>query len=366
MASILFYIFILLSSTFFVYISDKGKGLLEKRVFLSIAFLLVFIPSAIRYDVGTDFPNYVDIYNSLDVYSETLEPAFVSLLYLLKALNLNSQWLFISSAFIFTLALFGSYPKKNAWIIHFAAIGMLWFASFNIIRQSLAIAFTLLAVSYFMDKKYYKFFIICFIGVLFHFSAVFIILLGVLALIPVRRSLKSRTIPIIFISLIAITYISMQLIINYIQLILEFMRLDFYLGYFESEHFIQKDFGSGLGALTKVLFSTYIIFNAKSILEYNEAYWIIIPLNFLYAVSTILANDVIIFGRMQEIFILSPVISLYILNQIPIKRQQHKIVFILFATYIFLNFCKESIGAKTSYADPKLNPYKTILTTNKI
>lgn len=62
MATVIFYNFILLSSTFFVWLSEKGKGNLERYFFLGLAFLLVCVPAAIRYDVGADYMSYLAIY----------------------------------------------------------------------------------------------------------------------------------------------------------------------------------------------------------------------------------------------------------------------------------------------------------------
>lgn len=361
MLTVLFYLSILFVSTFFVYISDKGKGRLERQAFLLMAFLLIFIPSAFRFDIGTDFLNYIAIYNNLDTYGDRLEPGFYLLNQLFYSIEANPQWIFISSAFIFSIVLFAAYPIKGAWILHFAAVSLLWFPSFNIIRQSLAIVFTLLATFCFFDKKYIHFFILSLIGVMFHFSAIFITTLGVLALIPIRNNLKTTTLPLVFLGMIALTYISMAIALNYIQQILNIAGLSNYAWYFNSSHFLQRDFGSGLGALVKILFSVYIILNAKSILRLNPAYWILIPLNFLYAVATILANEIVIFGRMQQVFMIAPIISLYILYLLPINKSKHKLVIYLFLTYLLLNFTKESLGLKTSYADPKLNPYQTVL-----
>lgn len=359
MATIIFYVSILISSTYFVYISDKGKGLLEKRIFLTIAFLLVFLPSALRYDIGTDFLNYINIYENLDLYTY-LEPGFYYLNWFLNILNSDSQWLFVICSFIFTWFFFASYPKKGAWVIHFSMMTLLWFISFNTIRQAVAVAICSYGLTYFFKKKYYLFFLFCLLGLSFHSTALLILLAGIVALIPVRNTTKSIILPNIFIIIIIFGYTSISIATYYIEQILGLIGLNQYLSYFGSEQFINNDIGSGLGGLIRILFSTYILFNSKQILSINKNYWLLILLTFLYALGTALAVNIILFSRMQQTFIMAPIIGSYIIYHLPINNNLHKKVVLLFFAFLFLTFVKESIGAKSTYSDPKINPYQTI------
>lgn len=347
-------------STFFVYISEKGKGNLERRVFLSIAFLLVFIPSAIRYNIGTDFLSYIYIYESLDLYKEKIEPGYYFLNLFLKIFNANPQWVIASSAFIFTSVTFLAYPKKHAWILHFCFFSMLWYFSFNGIRQALATAFCFYAIFQYLEKKYISFIVITLVGSLFHFSAIFTALVGLLALIPVNKTLKTHFIPIIFITLIGITFISMTIVMVYLEKILSFLGFTKYAAYFGSRHFIQRDFGSGAGVIAKLLFSIYVILNTKYLLRINKQFWFVIVLVFLYSVSLVLANSIIIFGRMAVTFISAPVLSAYALYSINTNRKAHLTVLSFFFLLLIMTYTKDGIGTVTSYADPKLNPFQTI------
>ncbi len=64
MTTLIFYNFIFFSSTFFVWLSEKGHTYFDRIIILSIAFLIIFLPSAIRYDIGVDYLNYLEIYNN--------------------------------------------------------------------------------------------------------------------------------------------------------------------------------------------------------------------------------------------------------------------------------------------------------------
>lgn len=56
--TIVLYNSILLFSTLFIYLSEKTTTVLQRKICLVIAFLIIFIPAAIRYFVGVDLPNY--------------------------------------------------------------------------------------------------------------------------------------------------------------------------------------------------------------------------------------------------------------------------------------------------------------------
>lgn len=361
MTTVIFYISILLVSTFFVYISDKGKGRLEYNLFMTIAFLIVFIPSALRYDVGTDYVNYVDIYNNIKYYTE-IEPAYYFINLALSKVNSNQQWVFIVSAFIFTITIFKTYPKKYAWVLHFVIIALLWFYSLNVTRQAIATAFCLSATFKFFDKKYKQFYILSIVGILFHFSTVLFLIVGTLSLIPISKTLKIKIIPSIFLGVIAFSFLSVSIVLANIEIILNIVGFSKYIGYFGGEYFINPERGMGLGILLQISICTYVFINAKIFIEFNKQYWLLIMLAFMYSISVILSNEILIFGRLQIVFTVAPIVIAYTLFIIPGNRQIHKlvaIIFILFSFYMFVNKSIVSINDK----EAKLVPYKSIFSS---
>ncbi len=142
MATVIFYNLILFSSTFFVWLSEKGKRNSDRIFLLSIAFLIVFVPSALRYDIGTDYVNYIDIYKNLDDWQH-MEKGFYFVNWILKSLDANQQWIIIILAFLFLIIAFKSYPKKDIWLFHLVFILILWFSSFNIVRQAVTLSFNM-------------------------------------------------------------------------------------------------------------------------------------------------------------------------------------------------------------------------------
>ena len=66
---------------------------LDRWLLLFIGFLIVFIPSAIRYGVGADYFSYVNIYQNLEQY-EWMESGLYYVNYLLSSIGAHFQWSF--------------------------------------------------------------------------------------------------------------------------------------------------------------------------------------------------------------------------------------------------------------------------------
>lgn len=205
----------------------------------------MFVPAAIRFDIDTDYVNYLRIFQSpweLENY-RVKEPAFYFINWFIRELDAHFQWMFATFAFIFTAVAFKAYPRKNAWLLHFLFFSMLWFFSFNGMRQAVALSWCLLALFHFFEKRYLWFFILTIIGSTFHQSALFITLAGLVALIPLGNQIKYRVAPYAFIGFMVFTYISMDVVLTYMEQILSLVGLTKYAGYFSSaKHFVVRDF----------------------------------------------------------------------------------------------------------------------------
>ena len=71
----------------------------SKTKFRIVLFNILFIPAAIRYNVGTDYPNYVDYFNS--VYGNDVnEYGFYVLTVFLRNIGLPVHSLFVASSFL--------------------------------------------------------------------------------------------------------------------------------------------------------------------------------------------------------------------------------------------------------------------------
>lgn len=366
MATVIFYSFILLSSTFFVRLSERGRTKFDRWVLLGIAFLLVFIPAAIRYDIGTDFLSYVGIFNNkalLEDYKYK-EPAFYFVNWLFGSFGLSAQWAIATFAFLFTAVAFKSYPRKNAWLLHFLFFSMLWLFSLSGMRQAVALSFCMLALFYYFEKRYVWFLALAALGSLFHQSAIIIVFIGGLSLVPLPQYLKESIFPKAFIITILCSYLLIDVIVHYSEFFLNLIGLTKYASYFGGRYFIERQSGTGLAALVEIAISIFVLFNAKFLLQENKRYWLVICIVFAYAISVVLAMNIVIFGRAATAFAFIMPVAIFLLFRSQYNKKLNQLLIFLFLVFYLMTFAKDSIGIKHPGYDPKLNPYQTIIEAN--
>ena len=133
----------------------------EMPVVFSITFMLCLI-SALRHQVGVDFNTYFDYYTEISVGKEApAEYGFVMLARFCEVIGVGFQGLifvyslliayFSSSSFI----KFSSRPALSVYI--FAMLPILYLASFNIMRQFLAVTIFLFSLRYIASGRMYSY-----------------------------------------------------------------------------------------------------------------------------------------------------------------------------------------------------------------
>ena len=138
--------FYFLQSVFFIfslYMYSKAKesyGALCLKIF---SFMIIFLPAALRFNIGTDYQNYVDIFDSILLNENvTTEVGWRLLNKVCIFFHLPKQFLFIISSFIIYILVF-KITKKNYIILLITFYLYLYTASFNIIRNCICLAFVL-------------------------------------------------------------------------------------------------------------------------------------------------------------------------------------------------------------------------------
>lgn len=92
MFSFLIYNIILLNSIACGYIAEFSNNRSHRILARWLFFFTLFVPAAIRYEVGYDYGNYSEIYNNLvDAYID--EPGFLLLQNSARYLDLETQWI---------------------------------------------------------------------------------------------------------------------------------------------------------------------------------------------------------------------------------------------------------------------------------
>lgn len=201
------YIFAILLCIIFSYLGVICKD--KRKTFFNILpMLILFIISALRYNVGIDYSGtYTEVYYwVLDgVKNIRMDPGFVYIYKFIIMFNLDLQWFFVISSFFINLFVYLaieriSSNKVLSWFIYICST--FYFFTMNGIRQSFVMAVFYWSLVFIKKKDVNKFLILTFILSFFHMSALIFIPVYFLA----NYKFKSKNIFIII--LIILCFIS--------------------------------------------------------------------------------------------------------------------------------------------------------------
>lgn len=207
--SLLLYFFLFFIAGVFCYLAErivnKNKGKLgswEKFKFVSyfiIAFLVIEVPSAIRFNVGTDFMG--TYYRPLVTMKQTgvvpnIELASRFIFYLILNFNLPNQTYFLLTSFIinffFFCLIFINKERKYTFCLFIYFINCIYFASLSNIRQFMGIAAGTLGITILFNKKslprYFLSLVLCLYASICHNSCLIFIPIYILFFIPFHKN----------------------------------------------------------------------------------------------------------------------------------------------------------------------------------
>lgn len=181
------YYFVVLSSCIIAYLSGFLSSTryrnFAKYLFFSTLILPVFI-SGFRYNIGVDYPNYINVYTSITeryfgifdaIANSRFEPGWIVINYLVKYVFNDVQYVFIISAFLTWLFAFKSlYDNRDEASIGIAVLILLctlYNPSFNVVRQVLATSVIMLSIKPLLGRRPWKFLFIVLFASTFHLTA---------------------------------------------------------------------------------------------------------------------------------------------------------------------------------------------------
>lgn len=152
----------------------------QKDKYVILAGIILVIVSGFRYQVGSDYYNYMVGYDSYvkGTISWIYQPA-VNLVARIASVIYNdyASWFFIM-AMITTIPVIIVCLKESdipdLSMLLFVLLGC-WHLSFNIIKQCVAASIILCGYCCLVDRKVWRWIIFCLIGAMFHFSALLMI-----------------------------------------------------------------------------------------------------------------------------------------------------------------------------------------------
>lgn len=363
-STIIFYNAILLLSTAFIYLSEKGNTPIGRAVCTIIAFLIVFLPSALRYEIGVDYLSYRDIYTEIGLgYNSYVEPGYFYLNYFFNKLNLQVEYFFAFIAFFIYFFAFLSYPKRYKTLFHYFYITVFYFSTFNTLRSMMVTSLILLAImQYRRNKNNLIFFSLILFACFFHKTA---ILIGFLPFFYNKIStilLKKNS---IFIVLSLICIFLFKDYILYWLMNSGAMELLGYHSYINNPLWMNStELGSGLGVLIKVLILLFVILFIRKILSFNQKNIILILIILACLISLIFSISIKIIYRIEKLYSVAYIFApLLIIStpKIPLKRT-FIICSIFFWLAIFnMSIIKGSTNHLQTCSGEKISPYISIL-----
>lgn len=359
---ILTYIF----SSFFAYLYSVEKDKYIASLLKICLFTSLFLPLALRYDIGTDYVNYAqqityDV-NPVENKWGGFEFGWRPLLWLIKTFEIDVHYFFVIIAFFSVLLVLNIVEKKYAYFAIVIYVSTLYLDSFSLVRQAFAglIAFYGIASYYKKDNKRYLIFV--FAACLFHSSMYFfLVLLPVFLFMEnVQPFSKKKIIFLfsfiyVFFTVINIPKIVFSVIVNSV-----FSSMS---RYFTDELYgSATKLGTGLGVLLKeftafpfIFFITYC--NKRK--QTNKFFMQALIIHFLIIITYIFSTQITILNRLPYIFTPYFLISINFLGNS--KSKYRKIILILVVIIFTTNFIVNLI--KNPSASPGglgITPYQSI------
>lgn len=158
-------------------ISVKSNYRIVRRFNILLVIVIPSLLYAFRYGIGTDYFNYVSFFHRLQKtgFSGRFEWAYVLINLIVGKLNGNIQIVFLVTSIIMMTFIYSAvrhYAKSlNVGVAMFSYMMLYYQMSFNIVRQSVAMAICLYCIKYIHDRKFLKFSFFVLIASGFHNSA---------------------------------------------------------------------------------------------------------------------------------------------------------------------------------------------------
>nr|WP_309575656.1 EpsG family protein [Moraxella osloensis] len=183
------YILVFLIVCFLGTVADLIKNKILKSVvlfFLVISFLPLYYLR--DYSIGTDTLTYIYIFetifdtkNPFDYAIDySIEVGFVYLVYLISIFTTNYFTIFTVFTFLIYFNFVYSFLKYNLnyalYIASFFNIFSVYFYTYNILRQVVALSFVFIAVRYLIEERNKKYIFFSVLAVLFHYSSIVVFL----------------------------------------------------------------------------------------------------------------------------------------------------------------------------------------------
>jgi hypothetical protein len=305
--SFIIYNSILIFSFLFAFLSEHIKEKYLKLFFRFTTFLCLWIPSAIRVGIGTDYYGYVGLLQDMKngIIDEHIESGFNFINKIIVFLNIDSQWLFVITSFFTLFFLFLSIKRYFCLSILFYNLLLLYLYSYNIVRQGLAVTIIMYAITNMMAGHKVKYIVLVLFAALFHkISLVFLPFIFI-------YKIQYKTIAWIIFGLLITTFlllIKSDIIISLFSVIP--VIGESYMRYFMSDFYGSEMEISTTGLIARLIPGILILLFAPQILNKYPHYGAVVMMVLVYICFVLFWTKYFLFYRLIQFFLLSLVFML--------------------------------------------------------
>lgn len=318
------------------------------RLSFELAFFIIFLFTAFRFDFGRDYPTYHEMFNyiskidsirHINTDSFKFEPAWAFLNYIFKPIGFFGFIIVLSGFFCYTYySLIKKYVQPRyywfAVFIYVFSSDIMWI-QFSAIRQALSIAIFIHSIKFISEKnKPIIYVLMNLFGGLFHSSAFFMIPLVVFSFSKIKKSkITGLLIIIAFWSLLILGEMFLSQMIE----ITSFLSRDRYTSRFDREIDISTTI---IGSIAWGALLAIVINYAR---YQNENIRNLFYLTSLHSMVYVMSPLVWLAGRMGYYFAVFSIVAYPLIMQYE-KNKIKKIavfsVFAIFLIYRLINFFK--------------------------
>lgn len=361
-ASLFFYIIAFVTSAMTItkvgnlYKRENIKNKKAKIAILTIIGLgIPILIASLRYYVGTDYGNYITIYNNrkdltfVELITSNWELLFMLVIKIASILN-DYQYMFGIIAMLTIIVIYASiynYKEKLSLGFMFFLYLFLHFAtSFNIIRQALAVVIIAYSYKFILNRDLKKFIITVVIASFFHITA--LIFLPFYLVWDKKVTFRRKAIQIIFIIITMLIVINYKFFINLLSDFSIFERFEMYS--------TEKD-SNNLEFLLNVIILCIVLLFRKMLIKYDDRNELFI---YLYTISVILMFTGYFSPFLKRIAMYFGISNIFIFATFPQIAKNNKQKLLI---YFLLTIYAISIFTITTYILKQANiiPYNSIL-----
>ena len=247
----------------------------KSKLIVGFSLIIPILLSALRFNVGTDYSNYVLMFKDLslvpfDQYFTQVFPkieiGFYALIKLSSWITNGPFLMFLgSSALIVLFFYFGlkKYNLKHPSLIYFLYLMVIFPTTLNGIRQGIAAAICFYAITFIISRRPGKYLFWVFIASLFHISALFLAPLYLLNIVIKGKNEESLTKILLIFSAVAV---AMLMALPYLFEVLATVPI------FETyvQYLVPVNDGTDSGLYSKLAITAIVIIAAKWVIPRTE------------------------------------------------------------------------------------------------